>query len=238
MNRRIIILWIVCTGVVLSAYSQKTISLHLTAGSGVSYFRGTGTVNRSVFLRNNIPFPTGIDTTREHFGRQPLTSFMAGIQVNLRLLPSFILTIDGLYEHSGGELDIDSVYSPTANYKTTGDYKRQYDYISINPQLGRRISFGPVGLRISAGVDYCIKVTGSSTANFIDQNGQRNSVGGSGDVPEVNDIRLTGGVALNVKKLGITVNYKYGIVDYLDNRPGRAYSRQVQVRLLYRLLGI
>lgn len=238
MTRRILILFIFCTTVVASARSQKTISLNLTAGSGVSYFRGTGTVDNSIIYRNNLPFPNGVDTIRQHFGRRPYTNFMAGAQLNLRLIPSVILTIDALYEHSGGELSIDSVYTPSGNYKTNGEYKRQYDFISLNPQLGRRISIGPAGLRISAGVDYCVKITRSSIANFIDRDGRRNSVGASGDEPEVNDIRITGAVALNFKKIGITVNYKYGLVNYLKVGPGEAFSRMLQVRLLYRLIGI
>lgn len=222
----------------IGASSQKTISLHATVGSGVSYFRGSGAVDNSIFYRNGQPFPNSIDTPGHQFGRRSVTNFMAGVQANLRLIPSLILTVDALLEHSGGELTIDSVRTPSGNFKTNGEYKRKYNFLSINPQLGRRISIGPAGIRVSAGVDYCLKLSRNVVCNYTDLNGQKNSIGGSGGEPEINDIRLTAGLTVNFKKIGLNVVYKHGVLDYMRDRPGQVYSRLVHVRLLYRLLGV
>lgn len=237
MKRKSILLLIPGLVITITAWSQKRASFHAVIGSGVSYFRGSGTADNAVFYRNGLPFPNSIDTVSNHFGRKSYTNFSAGVQANLKILPSWILTIDALYEHSGAELTIDSVYSPSANYKANGVYKRKYDYISLNPQLGRRIGLGPVGLRISAGIDYCIKISLGGQADFTDQSGMKNSVGGSGDDPEVNDIRLTGGLSLNFSKWALAATYKYGVVDYTQKNNGAVYSRLLHVRLTYRLAG-
>lgn len=217
--------------------SQKIFSIQLAAGSGISYFRGAGSSNSTVFYRNGLAFPNSIDTAREAFGRSSHLNFMTGARINLKLIPGWILSIDGQYEQSGGEQPLDSVYSPSGDFKTQGTYQRRYENISINPRLGKRLSLGPVSITLSGGIDYCVKINLSAEGSYTDPSGKHFTIGGTGGTPEVNDLRLTAGATLGFGKWGLDLSYKYGIRDYRQGQGPAVYSRLLNGRLLYRLFG-
>jgi len=218
------------------SWSQKKFTLSAFTGSGVSFFRGSGTVSSSVYHRNDLSFPNGIDTMANPYGRKAYTNFMAGLQADIKLPSNWILLISTQYENSGGKLLGDSVISPSSSYKTNGSYKRYYNYISINPQIGRIIFQKALTLALHAGIDYTSKLETGNKFDFTDQNGQKNSIGGSGGEPEVNDIRITFGACLKRKKWSIDFNYKHGIVNYSKYGDGNVYARLLHIRILYAFL--
>lgn len=220
----------------IPSWSQKKLTLSAFTGSGVSFFRGSGTVSSSVYHRNDLSFPNGIDSMANPYGRKAYTNFVAGLQADITLPSNWILLISAQYENSGGKLAGDSVISPSSGYKTNGSYKHYYNYISINPQIGRIIFQKALTLELHTGIDYTSKLETGNKFDFTDQTGQRNIIGGSGGEPEVNDIRITFGACLKRKKWSIDFNYKHGIVNYKNHGVGNVYSRLLHIRILYAFL--
>ena len=220
----------------IPSWSQKKLTFSAFTGSGVSCFRGSGTVSNSVYHRNGLIFPNEVDTMANPYGRKAYTNWLAGLQVDLAFPSKWILLLTVQFENSGGKLTGDSVISPSATYKTTGTFKRYYNYISVNPQIGRIIFQKEVTLTIHAGIDYTSKLEMGYNFEFKDQNGQKNWIGGSGGEPEVNDMRITFGASVKRKKWSIDFNYKHGIVNYKKYGVGNVYSRQLHIRLQYAFL--
>jgi len=220
----------------LPSWSQKRFTISAFAGSGVSYFRGSATVSNSVYYRNGLSFPHGIDTMVNPYGKKAYTNWLAGLQADVTLSSKWILLLSAQFESSGGKLTGDSVISPSGSYKTTGTFKRHYNYISINPQIGRIIFQNAATLAIHTGIDYAAKLVMGYNFDFKDQNGGRNIIGGSGGEPEVNDVRITFGASVTRQKWSIDFNYKHGIVNYKNYGPGNVYSRLLHVRLQHVLL--
>jgi hypothetical protein len=218
------------------SWSQKRLTLSAFVGSGVSCFKGSGTVSSSDYQRNGLTFPNASDTMDNPYGRGSYTNWLAGIEGDITFSSKWMLLLSVQFENSGGKLTGDSVISPTAKYKTTGTYKRHYDYISFNPQIGRIIFQKAVTLTIHGGIDYTSKLEMGYQFKFIDQNGQRNWIGASGGEPEVNDIRITFGASVKRKKWSIDLNYKHGLVSYNKYGVGNVYSRLLHIRLLYAFL--
>lgn len=216
--------------------SQKQFTLSASAGSGISWFRGPGAVNNSVYYRNGLPFPYTNGYMINPYGRKAFGNLLAGLQADLALSPKWVLSLAVQFEQSGGKLHGDSVTSPPVNYKTTGTYKRIYKYISINPQIGRVIFQKRVGLTLHGGIDYNAKLEQKEDFTFIDENGQKFIQGGSGGEPEVNDIRVTFGACLKQDKWSIDFNYKHGLVNFNKSDGGNVYERLLHIRILYTLL--
>lgn len=215
------------------SFSQKKITMSAFVGSGVSYFRGSATVNNSVYHRNGLSFPLAVDTMTNPFGRKGYTNWLAGLQADIALSSKWVLLLSGQFESSGGRLTGDSVVSPAASYKTNGTFTRHYNYISINPKIGRIIFEKAVTLTLHSGIDYTSKLEMGYDFDFKDQNGVKNLIGASGGEPEANDMRVTFGAAVKRKKWSIDLNYKHGFVNYKKYGLGNVYSRMLHLSLKY-----
>jgi hypothetical protein len=218
------------------SWSQKKLNLSAFTGSGISCFRGSGTVSNSVYHRNGLSFPHAIDTMANPYGRKAYTNWLAGLQADITLSSKWILLFSVQFENSGGKLTGDSVISPSASYKTSGTFKRYYNYVSFNPQIGRIIFQKGATFTLHTGIDYTSKLEMGYNFDFKDQNGQKNWIGGSGGEPEVNDMRITFGASLKRKKWSIDFNYKHGLVNYKKYGVGYVYSRLLHIRLQYTFL--
>jgi hypothetical protein len=234
---KIAVLFIATSLVCISPlWSQKKLTLSAFAGTGTSHFSGSGSTSNSVYHRNGLSFPHGVDTMANPFGRKAYTNWLAGLQADLSLSSKWVLSFTTQFENSGGKLTGDSVLSPAANYKTTGTFKRYYNYISFNPQIGRIIYEKRVTVMLHTGIDYTSKLDLGYNFYFKDQNGQNNYIGGSGGEPEVNDMRITFGATAKRKNWGIGLNYKHGLVNYKKYGTGNVYSRILHIRLQYAFL--
>jgi hypothetical protein len=218
------------------SWSQKKLKLSAFTGSGISYFRGSGTTNNSVYYRSGLPFPNFSnvpDTMANPYGRKGYTNFLAGLQADIMLSSKWVLLLTAQYENTGARLTGDSVISPTAHLKINGKYSRRYDNISLNPQIGRIIFQKTITLTAHAGIDYTSKLAMGNNFEYTDQNGQKNYVGYSGDEPEVNDCRITFGASVTGKKWSLDINYKQGLTNYRKYGAGNVYTRILQLRILY-----
>jgi len=218
----------------VSAWSQKKFSLSAFAGSGFSFFGGPGAVSSSNYYRNGLAFPNEVDTMAQPYGKKPFPNFLAGIQADVTL-SKWILSISSQYENTGGSLTGDSIITPSGSIKANGKYTRNYDFISINPQVGRIIVQKTITFALHTGIDYTSKLAMGNQFDYTDQNGIKNSVGYSGGEPEINDVRITVGVSAAIKKWSIFINYKHGLANY--NPSGEnVYSRLLQIRIQYTFL--
>ncbi len=220
----------------ISSRAQKKISLSAYVGSGVSYFRGSGTVSNSVYYRNGIPWPNSKDSIANPFGRKALTNWVSGLQGDITFSSKWELLLRVQFESSGGKLTGDSVISPTITYKTNGTFTRYYHYISFNPEIGRIIFIKIITFTIHTGIDYTSKLDRGGNFVFTDQNNQKNDIGGQGDEPEVNDFRITFGATIQRKKWSIAINYKHGLVNYNTKGAGNVYSRILHFSIHYAFL--
>lgn len=220
----------------IPSWSQKKLTLSAFVGSGTSHFSGSGTTSNSVYHRNGLSFPQSVDTMANPYGQKGYTNWLAGLQADLPLSSKWLLLLTTQFENSGGKLTGDSVISPAANYKTSGTFKRYYNYISFNPQIGRIIFQKGITLTVHTGIDYTSKLEMGANFDFKDQNGLNNSIGGSGGEPEVNDMRITFGASVKRNKWGVDLNYKHGLVNYKKDGPGNVYSRILHFRLQYAFL--
>lgn len=223
------------------SWSQKKLTLSAFTGSGISFFAGPGAVSKSTYHLNNVsfPFPRPFipDTMANPYGRKPFTNFLAGLQAEITLPSKWILLLSSQYENTGGRLTADSVISPSGIIiKADGKYSRDYDFISVNPQIGRILFQKAVTLTLHTGIDYTSKLSRVEQFDYTNQIGQKSSVGGSGDEPEVNDMRITFGASLKRKKWSVDINYKHGLVNYWKYGPDKVYSRLLHIRLQYAFL--
>jgi hypothetical protein len=219
-----------------SSWSQKKLSLSAFTGSGISYFRGSGTVNNSVYYRNGLPWPNSRDSMANPYGRKALANWVAGLQGDIIFSSKWKLLLRVQFESSGGKLTGDSVISPAVTYKTNGTFTRYYHYISFNPQIGRIIFQKVITLTLHSGMDYTSKLDRGENFVFTDQSGRKNDMGGQGDEPEVNDLRITLGASLQRKKWSIAINYKQGLVNYNNKGAGNVYSRILHFSIHYAVL--
>jgi hypothetical protein len=220
----------------IPSWSQKKLSLSVLTGSGISFFGGSGDADKSTYYRNGLSFPNAVDTMANPYGRKPFTNFLAGLQAGITLPSKWILLLSAQYEHTGGRLTSDSVISPSASIKTTGKYSRYYDFISVNPQIGRILFQKGVTLTLHTGIDYTSKLDMGNTFEYRDQNGLDSSIGYSGGEPEVNDLRVSFGVSVTRKKWSLDINYKHGLVDYMKYSADKVYARILHIRLQYAFL--
>ena len=226
----------------LSSWSQKKLTLSAFTGSGVSFFGGPGAVSKSTYHTNFTGFNAAgfngfiSDTITSPYGKKPFTNFLAGLQAGIVLPSKWTLILSAQYEHTGGSLTADSVISPSGSIKTDGKYRRYYDFISVNPQIGRIIFQKAVTLTLHTGLDYTSKLDRGQITDYTDQTGQKNSIGSSGDEPEKNDLRVTFGASVTRNKWSLDLNYKHGLVNYSKNGTGKVYARLLHIRLLYTFL--
>ncbi len=218
------------------SWSQKKLTLSAFAGSGVSYFRSSGTVSNSVYYRNGLPWPNSKDSIANPYGRKALTNWVAGLQGDITFSSKWKLLLRVQFESSGGKLTGDSVISPTITYKTNGTFTRYYHYISFNPQISRIIFQKIITVTLQTGIDYTSKLDRGENFVFTDQNNQKNDIGGQGDEPEVNDMRITFGTSIQRKKWSIAINYKLGLVNYNTKGAGNVYSRILHLSINYAFL--
>lgn len=217
-----------------TALSQRKFSVSAFTGSGFSFFGGPGAASNSNYYRNDFSFPHPLYTMAQPYGKKPFVNFLAGLQADVTL-PKWILSLSGQYEHSGGTLKGDSIISPSGSVRVDGKYTRNYDFISINPQVGRILVQKTITFALHTGIDYTSKLAMGNQFDYTDQNGMKNSIGYSGGEPEINDLRITFGASVAIKKWSLVINYKHGLTNY--NRPGEgAYSRLLQFRIQYTLL--
>jgi hypothetical protein len=236
MARITVLSIVICLLLSISVSAQKKLSLSASVGKGLSWFSGEGSTYRSVYYRNGLSFPNSVDTIANHWGQIAKGNFLAGLQVDLKLSHRWVLQFGAHYERSGGRLIVDSVHTPSGNFRTNGKYYEYYDYISLNPQVGYLLTKKVAKLTLHAGIDYTSKLDRGNQFDFVDPTNKRYSIGGSGGEPEVNDCRLTGGLMINVKKWGLDFNYKHGITNYNKYSDREVYSRLLHLRLLYRIL--
>jgi hypothetical protein len=64
----------------------------------------------------------------------------------------------------------------------------------------------------------------------------KNSIGYSGDEPEVNDLRITFGTSVTKKKWTLGIIYKRGLTNYDKSGGGEVNSRLLHIRIQYRFL--
>lgn len=220
-----------------SGYAQNKIAVSVYAGSGVSYFRGTGSVSQSDYHRNGLIFPNAVDSMGNHFGRNSRGNFLAGLQLEYPLSKKWSLLLNTQYEHTGAALKGDSVITPSGNFKTDGDYRINYFFVSINPQLARNFEKGNTRFSIHGGFEYSLGLNWSDQFDFIDQTGKKFSIGHSGGDPEVNDFRISIGATAQMNKWGLGINYKHGLSDFNNEDSQKAFMRLFQLKLMYRLFG-
>jgi hypothetical protein len=215
----------------VSLWSQKKITFSVFTGSGFSFFGGPGAVGKSHYHLSDVSsIPNNMDNP---YGKKPFTNFMAGLQADMTLSSKWVLLLSSQFEHTGGRLTCDSVFSRMGGIKVDGKFHRYYDFISINPQIGRIVFQKAVTVSVHAGMDYTSRLDRGEQFDYTNQNNQKYSIGYQGGEPEVNDLRITIGAAVTRKKWGLDINYKHGLTNYWKDGPAKVYARLLHIRLLY-----
>ncbi|MBX9783712.1 MAG: hypothetical protein K2X48_10510 [Chitinophagaceae bacterium] len=210
--------------------------MRVYTGTGISYFHGSGSVNKSNYYRNGLSFPLAVDSIGNHFGKKIKSNFLVGLQLDLPLSTVWNFLLSTQYESTGSRLESDSVLSPAGNFKTNGTFSNTYDFISVNPQIGRCFSMRKMSITLHGGFDYCFKLNYADNFNFVDQAGINNSIGHTGGRPEVNDFRITAGIMATLKKWSLDLNYKHGLTNYNINNTDKASLRILHLKLIYTIL--
>ncbi len=216
--------------------AQYKKNMKVYTGTGISYFGGLGSVKKSNYYRNGLPFPLAVDSIGNHFGKKIKSNFLVGLQLDLPISSAWNFLLNAQYENTGSGLESDSVLSPTGNFKTNGVFSNTYEFLSVNPQIGRIFSKGKMGIVLHGGFEYCFRLSYSDDFDFVDQSGILTSIGRSGGLPEVNDFRITAGIMATLKNWSLDLNYKHGLVDYNKNDPEQASLRMLHVKLLFTIL--
>ena len=234
---------LVATSLILSisTFSQKKISLSVFTGSGISFFRGSGAVSKSIYHLNNTsgslpPHPFIPDTIDNPYGKKLFANFLAGVQADILLHSKWVFLISSQYEQVGGKLNPDTIVSTTGRRKVDGEYKRLYGFLSVNPQIVRIIFQKQVMIELHAGLDYAFALSIEDEFDYTDQSGKRSIIGYSGYPVETNDLRFTIGSAFTRKKWTLDLNYKHGLSNYNKNGNDKVFSRILHIRLMYAFL--
>ena len=215
--------------------------MSIYTGSGNSFFGGSGATSKSIYHLHNTPgilppHPFVPDTITNPYGKKPFANFIAGLQADIVLPQKWMLILSTQYEQTGGKLTADTVYSTTGPSKVNGKYQRRYDFISINPQIGKIIFKKQVTIVVHAGFDYAFKLEQSDQFDYTDQGGQKNIVGYGGGTPETNDLRFTIGTSITRKRWSLDFNYKHGLSNYNKNSSSKVFERLLHIRLMYAFL--
>jgi hypothetical protein len=226
----------------IAAWSQNKLSLSASIGSGRSSFRGLGAVNSSIYYRSDL-IPSGPPNWDPGFmanpyGKKSFANFVAGLQADVQFSSKWILQLNSQYEYTGAKMTIDSVITPTASINANGEYTRYYDLVSVNPGVGWVLfQSSSSKLILHGGLDYTINISRGFRSDYQnEQNGKNYSIGGSGDNPEINDFRLTGGASFMFNKVGIDLTYKHGLANFNKKGTAEVYSKLFYVRFLYSFL--
>jgi hypothetical protein len=89
---------------------------------------------------------------------------------------------------------------------------------------------------LHTGVDYGFKLSLKEQFDYTNPNGQKNSFGYQGGIPETNDFRITAGGSIRRKRWTLDLNYKPGLIHYNKNENDKACQRILTIRVGYMLL--
>ena len=212
--------------------SQKKFDLSVYTGSGISFLGGSGATNKSYYIIGDV---VRLDEMKNPYGKKPLTNFFAGLQAKMLLPSNYMLMLSTQYEQTGGRLTADSILYLGFS-RVDGKYKRNYDFISVNPEIGRTILQKKVKLVLHTGLDYAFKLSLKDQFDYTDQSCKKYSIRNQGMNPETNDLRFTIGSSITRKRWTLDLNYKHGLSNYNKNGNDKVFSRLLHIRLIYTFL--
>ncbi|HET9826117.1 MAG TPA: hypothetical protein VFP87_12340 [Chitinophagaceae bacterium] len=213
------------------AYPQNRVSLFSYAGFGYSWFSGKGASSETDYYATYLPVKASY--ANNPFGSKMLTIGQAGLQVKLDFRNNWIETLNLQYEAAGGKSEIKNTVSPTGTRSTAGEYKRAYQFISINPAFGPSFKKNDFSIVCQAGVDYAFALT------FSEEFRRRDSLTAfGGGIPKSNDVRLMAGITTSLKKWSLDFCYKHGLRNYSNESNAKVFSNLFQIRLMYRILQV
>ena len=215
-------------------FAQKRLIFSVYSGSGISMFAGPGSVESSNYYISDVSaIPNSV---AEHYGQNSFTNFLAGIQSRIQFKNNWMGLLNTQYEFTGGRLNIDKVVSRTGIRDTTGKYKKWFHFISVNPEIGRILYQQKIKLILNVGIDYAFKLEEGAEYEFTKKDGSKSVISSTGGPPGNNDIRITAGVLVFIKRWSLNFNYKHGVRNYNEGSNDKVFSRLFHLRLMFAFL--
>lgn len=215
-------------------YSQKGLRVSINVGPGVSWFGGEGAVSASTYYLSDAPgVPSYI---LEPFGKRSITSLHLGVRGIMDINDVLAISLNGMYEITGGKLDINKAVTRGNTIDTNGSFTRSFRFISLNPEIGMYLMKKKVSLLAHTGLDYAFRIENSEKYVFYDNAGNKFVAENSGGNEGKNDLRITGGLTFLYRRWIMDITYKHGIADLWQNSENKAYSRLFVFRLGFTLL--
>lgn len=218
---------------VIPALSQKKFSISVFAGSGGSWYAGTGSTRTTTYYKSDV---LGMPDYNDHyFGRYMAAITQAGLQLKYHLASAWFVAFNAAHEYAGGRLNIYKSVSRQGTENINADYSRHYQFLSFNPELGRSFGSKKLKLTVHAGID-CAPALEASELYWFYSDAGTTSNGYSGGEPQTTDWRLTGGFSVGVNKWSLGMNYKHGLTGKWEKIYSDVYLRMWQMRIMYRIV--
>ena len=219
-------------------FAQK---IEVSAGLSTGMMHYAGKSAESVSSINSVNTNRGY--TNNPYGNKNGAGYGGNLQVQLVLIKSFIVGVQGNYEVLKSKININQVYrnnNPLANEdaSATGSTSLRSNYLALNPYIGYRLPTPVIKLDITAGLEFAditdVREKGSAkTADGTTFSTDRDRKNIS------TDNRLKFGVNASIKRFGFFANYSHGLSNYFKGYAGgpemEAHSEIVRIGLSYRI---
>ncbi len=221
----------------IASTAQKKLTVSFFAGSGLSWYGGSGSSNKTTYnISDAPPVPSYV---YQPFGKQPVASWHGGIKVGILTAKSWQFSLRSQLEQTGGSVDINRTFSRAGYNDTTGKYVMSTPFLSFNPEIGKQIMQKKIAIAVFAGFDMAFNLKGNEKIKFYDDNGMRVSLVENGGIKTGNDARITTGLIGTLKKWSLELRYKHGITSITDPKnfsEEKANSRIFQASVGYTIL--
>lgn len=217
------------------SYCQNRLSLSAPyIGLGISWFSGDGVSSETAYHTDYLAAQASYASNP--YGNKTTVVGQVGLQIKLEVREKWLTALNLHYGDGGGQNKITNVVSSSGTQPTNGEHKRIYEFISVNPVIGKLITKKNFSMSFQAGVDYAFALTFSEDFKIQDSNGKTFLYGYSGGVPKSNDFRLTLGATTSIKRWGLDICYKHGLRNYSNDADVEAFSNLVECKLMYKIV--
>lgn len=214
------LLTLACCLAATYTFAQK-IEITGSVHTGIMHYSGNGTESASFIngAGDNNAY------TNNPFGSKNGTGFGGDIQVQLIVLNSFLVGVQGGYERLESKIDITGGNALTpggsTDFELAGSTALKSNFVNLNPYIGYRLPVPIVKIDLLAGFDFAHATSMKEEGTARDANG--NTFTTNRDRKNENndsDKRLRFGLAARYKRIGINANYSHGLTNYLADYVG------------------
>jgi hypothetical protein len=214
------------------SFGQKS-EINVTAYSGLSFFRGSGSATTS-WMGSGY---NGSSTLNPH-SKKP--SFFCSFELSGQRVTknNHLYGIGLAFEALKSTIDIDSAVENAFfyyKYDATGKSTLKNSFITVSPYIGHRLTAGKVLIDLTGGLDLAFSFKGHITGEAVSVD-KNYDMSVDYKTKAVVDIRPRLQAKIQYKKAGLLLGYSLGLTEYKNERKTNSYSNIIRLGLSYQLM--